>query len=328
LTETVERRTLTNELVFRGTVTAAQSTDVGQGAGLAGAVPIVTRLPLAPGDALDEGGVSIEVSGRPVLVFAGDFPFYRDLAVGDSGPDVNQLETALERMGLKPGRVDGHFDANTADAVRRAWEAVGYVAATAPSPTTIGSDGAEQPVPSYSKVPLAEVAVVPAFPVSATQIRAVVGQSVDGSPITLASGDRFVVVTTSPADAPLVDVGAVVEVVSQDGTRRNGTVASEPVATPDAGGPAEVRFNVAVDEPFTAADVGLGVKVTVQVAEVADVLVVPLVAISSSTSGRTTVNVVDDSGASRTVTVRVGITADGFAQIDGDVTPGERVRVG
>lgn len=51
---------------------------------------------------------------------------HRDLHRGSRGPDVLQLEVALARMGLRPGRVDGRLDAGTQGAVSALYTARGY----------------------------------------------------------------------------------------------------------------------------------------------------------------------------------------------------------
>ena len=52
------------------------------------------------------GDVLVEVTGRPVIALTGPLPAYRDLVVGDIGPDVAQLEQALAAIGFDPGEPD------------------------------------------------------------------------------------------------------------------------------------------------------------------------------------------------------------------------------
>jgi len=130
ITVPVVKRTLSTEVIVRGTVRygAPQSVALGtskvkQGSG------IVTRAP-QPRATLRAGSVAMSVDGRPVFVLPGAIPMHRDLHPGDSGPDVRQLERALAGLGLHPGRVDGRFDRATAAAVssfylRRGWDPMG-----------------------------------------------------------------------------------------------------------------------------------------------------------------------------------------------------------
>ena len=51
---------------------------------------LLTSAPVR-GAVVTEGTAAFVVSGRPVLVLQGAQPAYRDLGIGDSGPDVQQL---------------------------------------------------------------------------------------------------------------------------------------------------------------------------------------------------------------------------------------------
>jgi hypothetical protein len=130
ITVPVERRTLSTEVIVRGTVRfgAAQpavlaTSRVKQGS------DIVTRAPRRKAE-LGIGDVAMAVDGRPVFVLAGALPMSRDLHEGVDGPDVLQLERALARMGFSPGPVDGHYDTGTEAAVssfylRQGWAPFG-----------------------------------------------------------------------------------------------------------------------------------------------------------------------------------------------------------
>jgi peptidoglycan hydrolase-like protein with peptidoglycan-binding domain len=74
---------------------------------------------------LRRGDVLALVDGSPVVVFYGDVQPQRDLAAGDEGDDVLQLESNLAALGFDSAgtlSVDGVFTAQTADAVA-AWKA-------------------------------------------------------------------------------------------------------------------------------------------------------------------------------------------------------------
>jgi peptidoglycan hydrolase-like protein with peptidoglycan-binding domain len=113
----VERRALASEVLGRGTVRfgAPQSVVLPASSLKLGTI-VVSRAPRR-GARLAEGMIVMAVSGRPVFVFRGAVPMYRDLGPGDEGQDVRQLEQALVRSGLAPGTVDGHYDGATAAAV-------------------------------------------------------------------------------------------------------------------------------------------------------------------------------------------------------------------
>ncbi|MFJ8842831.1 peptidoglycan-binding protein [Streptomyces cyaneofuscatus] len=126
ITGTVSAEPLVERLELTGTVAAASRTTM-TGTAPSGAVrAVVTELPVKTGDTVNVGDVVAEVSGRPVLVLPGRFPAYRDLRLGDKGPDVRQLQRALNgRYGVA---VTGTYGTSTATAVKRLYEDSGYEA--------------------------------------------------------------------------------------------------------------------------------------------------------------------------------------------------------
>ena len=72
------------------------------------------------GGMTESGDRLFEVSGYPVFAARGETPFYRDLRLGVRGPDVEQLQLALNKWGHEVS-VTGRFDAATTAAVR-AWQ--------------------------------------------------------------------------------------------------------------------------------------------------------------------------------------------------------------
>src|SRR5919106_298823 len=129
ITVPVERRVLASEVKARGTVrygspqpVVLAASEVKQGSGDS---EIVTTPPRR-GTSVGEGTVAMTVSGRPVFVLQGVMPSHRDLGPGTRGPDVAQLEGALERLGFSPGSVDGVYDGDTAAAVAAWYESQGW----------------------------------------------------------------------------------------------------------------------------------------------------------------------------------------------------------
>ncbi|MFE6911812.1 peptidoglycan-binding domain-containing protein [Streptomyces erythrochromogenes] len=116
----VEKMDLTGkvETASRTTITGVQP----QGTSRA----VVTALPATSGKSLKAGAVVAEVSGRPVLLLPGRFPAYRDLKAGDKGPDVQQLQRALQP--LYGTAVNGTYGQATVEAVRKLYAAAGYEA--------------------------------------------------------------------------------------------------------------------------------------------------------------------------------------------------------
>jgi peptidoglycan hydrolase-like protein with peptidoglycan-binding domain len=81
----------------------------------------ITWLP-SEGDVITRGHRLFEVDGKPVILMYGDVPAYRDLDVGTSGPDVEELEANLSALGFDPGTIDQEFTSSTAAAVAD-WQA-------------------------------------------------------------------------------------------------------------------------------------------------------------------------------------------------------------
>ncbi len=128
ITVPVERRSLESRLVANGDLEYQEPAPIrlaGPVGASAGATQIVTRAPALEA-ALAEGDVFMEVSGRPVFVFQGALPTYRSFEPGVTGPDVQQLEEALVRLGLDPGPVDTVYDDATEAALDQLYALRGY----------------------------------------------------------------------------------------------------------------------------------------------------------------------------------------------------------
>jgi septum formation inhibitor MinC len=129
ITVPVENRQLSNDVTIRGDATYADSVEVKIETGEIGGAAIVTGQVPEVGATLDAATVALEVTGRPVIVLAGDLPVYRSLRVGVSGPDVIQLKQALNAVGIDPGPLDSDvFDAATSSAINALYDRVGYPA--------------------------------------------------------------------------------------------------------------------------------------------------------------------------------------------------------
>jgi peptidoglycan hydrolase-like protein with peptidoglycan-binding domain len=130
ITAPVELRRLESQVVVRGDTAFAGAIDVRvetseleTPAVVSGGVPEV-------GATVNEGDVLLQVAGRPVLVLGGELPAYRTLRPGATGPDVAQLESILQRLGIDPGTVDDRYDQDTGHAVAELFERSGYQAPT------------------------------------------------------------------------------------------------------------------------------------------------------------------------------------------------------
>ncbi|MEL6985462.1 MAG: peptidoglycan-binding protein, partial [Actinomycetota bacterium] len=90
ITVPVEFRTLSQNVIIRGTVRLSDQTPLSVGSAVGSSV--ITRLAKEAGDTIEEGDVVIEVAGRPVIALEGPLPAFRNLIPGLEGPDVEQLQ--------------------------------------------------------------------------------------------------------------------------------------------------------------------------------------------------------------------------------------------
>lgn len=149
VTVAVEERDLTDHFVTRARPDTG-STLIVRLAAASTPLSVVTALPITVGTEVREGQLLAEVSGRPVFVFGGSFPAYRDLRGGDSGPDVRQVQEALVRLTYLT-EISGRVDADTQDALVGLYGDRGYVPAPGADPAeTVAAeqalDDAEQAV--------------------------------------------------------------------------------------------------------------------------------------------------------------------------------------
>lgn len=195
LTATVERTTLTTELTGVGTFEPVGTVLVSAAppAGMAG---VVSATPRAVGEALPWCAPLVEVSGRPVLVLHGDLPAWRDLTVGDTGPDVRQLQTALRECGADV-LADGVFGEYTARAVKALYADAGYAAVTSADSALGGATSAtDASTASTTSMDVAPAAVVNASVVTTLELESEM-ESEPGSTPEPTPG-----ATSEPAPAP------------------------------------------------------------------------------------------------------------------------------
>ncbi|WP_157930680.1 peptidoglycan-binding domain-containing protein [Glycomyces xiaoerkulensis] len=171
-------------------------------------VALASGVPLEAGDEVGAGTVLLEVSGRPMIALPGDVPAYRDLAEGDSGPDVEQLQRALSWFYGTP--VTGEFGARTADDVERLYENLGYEADTVAA--AVEPDPAEGEVPPEGggartgtvervRLPASEAVFLPELPMQVGEVGAEQSAPVEGTVMTLVSGDWKLEAELSEAEA-------------------------------------------------------------------------------------------------------------------------------
>ncbi|MFD9940951.1 peptidoglycan-binding protein [Nonomuraea sp. NPDC059023] len=127
VTAAVERRKLVSTVAVNGTLEYGSPFPITL-AGVVGGPAELQRATRAPRQGrLREGGVLMEVNGRPVFALRGKVPMHRTIAPGTKGDDVEQLQRALRRLGFGTP-VTGVFDGATVAAVTRLYTKGGYEA--------------------------------------------------------------------------------------------------------------------------------------------------------------------------------------------------------
>ncbi|MFI5528844.1 peptidoglycan-binding protein [Kitasatospora sp. NPDC051853] len=256
LTAPVTLRALTPSVVARGEVYPPTRYEVTPRASSAEITQLfVSALAVRPGERVENGRLLAVVSGRPLFVLHGDVPAYRDLKPGSTGPDVAQLQKALEELGFGPGGdPEGSYGRGTAKAVGDYYRSIGQTAPTPGPETRQAVEAARRAVEADQRqlaetaadperqaqlpearrrlaadrealakaeaadgpmVPAGEVVLLPAFPATVTAVNAPVGAPVSGPLLSLAGGGLAVTGRLTPAQAAGVQAGMTVELLAE-----------------------------------------------------------------------------------------------------------------
>jgi len=299
--------------VERGTISATESWDGTLEYGLprtvkSSAAGTITRL-VDQDEPLERGDELYRLNERPVILLLGAVPMYRDLAPGQSGIDVRQLEANLAKLGYARFTVDNAYTASTAAAVR-AWQA---------------DAGADQ----TGTVARGDVVFVPSGG-RVDALHAGVGDVVTpGAPVLDMTGTaKVAVVEADLEDRGRFDLDAKVTVVLPGGAKVPGTVSAMrvvKVAAADsgeggAGGATDAQSIVEVEVALDRAPdelVGAPVEAVVAIDKRADVLLVPVTALLAVAEGGYGLEVVRGDGTTKIVRVDTGLFADGRVEVRG-----------
>jgi peptidoglycan hydrolase-like protein with peptidoglycan-binding domain len=291
-TDIVSRQQLSGTLTYAGSYTLINQAGPG----------VFTALP-APGTVLARGQVAYRVDGRPIPLFYGDSPAWRQLFAGVAdGHDVYELQANLVALGLAPRvlRVDNTFDVVTAIAVRR-WQA------------SLG-------LPQTGIIRPGDAIYMPG-PIRVTAVQPQPGMFAQpGEPVLQAtSTQRIVLVDMNVALEPLVKTGDLVTVALPDGVSTAAatvsTISSVAVAPSGGGqnGPpqsATVAVTISFTDPPAAGTLDLA-PVTVGITNDVHkgVLAVPVMALVAQPDGKFGVEVVEG-GTRHAVIVTTGLYDD------------------
>jgi len=307
---------------------AGSSSSTSSGAGTAAASGTLTTL-AAVGSTIKVGGTFYTVNEEPVVAMYGPLPAYRDMASGDTGTDVTQLQQGLVDLGYDPGSVDGTFGSATMTAVEDWQKAEGWTV-----------DGT---------VHLGQVVFV-AGPSRVIAQLATVGEGVSSGTQILSVGPESPIVTTSESSSQLglLTEGQAVQVQLPDNAIVIGKVTSVGGATSasssgssssgsssgaasSSSGSGATAATVALNDPALGNSLaGSSVNVIVTTNSVKDVLAVPLGALLATSAGQFVVQVPNPDGSLANVSVNPSVYDDtrGVVAVPGaNLSPGERVVV-
>jgi hypothetical protein len=319
---------------------------------------VLTNAP-SVGQTISNGQVLYYVNEQPIVLLYGSVPAYRDLAEGDTGVDVAQLNYDLSALGYVSTAVgeSDDYTAATVTGVEDLQKAIGF--AQTGSLSLVGSSGSSgdgssnpggsspggsSPSGSSSDSTLPE-AVFVGGAVRVTSVSATVGSSVapgvaliDGTSTT-----EQVSIQLDPSLQTQVAVGAAAEIELPDGNTTPGTVSSVgTVATtsggdsgsgPGGGGTTYIPVTVNLTDRAEAGSLDqapVTVRITTSVSR--NVLRVPIDSLLALSEGGYAVEVVGPSGVHRLVGVSTGTFDDvggvvAVTPTSGELAPGDRVVV-
>lgn len=321
-TVNVEKGRLSSMVSLHGTLTRRARSDGSPYAAINQASGTYTELP-ETGDRVGCGDVLQRVDDEPVLLLCGIVPAYRDVAIGDEGKDVRQLNRNLHRLGydadagveIDPG--DDCFTWRTQLALMRLQQDTGFDDVTGalevddavflPGPVRIGKVAGQL---GGAARPGADVAY-------ATSDTLVVQVDLDASQQgEVREGDRARIMLPGNRSAKgRVDrLGSVAQTTEED----------------DVPASATIPAFISLDKPGQARGLDEApVQVEVATRGVQSALSVPVTALVGRSGGGFAVEVVRDGGRRELVAVRLGLfdTTAGRVEVEGDLDERDRVVV-
>lgn len=287
----------------------------------------LTWLP-AVGAVIRRGQRMYGVDGHKVPLLYGSTPLWRELKNGmTDGRDVRELEGNLTALGYGDDlTADDHFSSLTTAAVKRWQDDLGV------AETGIVHPGDVVMQPGALRV---------------TTVSAVPGGAARGTLLTASSTTRQITVNLPVSQQGLAVTGARVRVEFPGGKTAGGRISKVGTVAGSGSGSGESGENnggqaqagqgtqtatipvyIILDRPSAAGRLD-GAPVTVGFTSSLrkGVLAVPVNALLASPGGGYAVVVVDASGRTRRVPVRLGAFADGKVEVSGDLAQGMKVEV-
>lgn len=356
---TVSTGNLVRQTAFSGSAVAENEESLSLAVPTGALRSVVTGRPVTQGTAVNTGQVLTEVNGRPVFVVQSPFPFYRDVRLGDEGPDVVAIQETLKHLGYSLD-ADGEFGLQTETAVRDWYSRNGYTPATqdiedesnsSMSESDPGQEGEQAGdgsgairATTAAFVPYSEIVgvkILPSASLTALPVGAAVGAESETA-IVLGSTTTVVAFKAAPADLTYIAQGSEVS-IEIDGQVSKGNVSSiEPIASSPQDEPTDGRaendetpgtsiVTVIPSDPIQASPAKVRV-VSSQVIVAQEALLVPTIAVIDRGDTNQVVIVRRSGGEFTEVEVTVLGALDGKAAIvplsPSSIHDGDQVRVG
>jgi hypothetical protein len=275
----------------------------------------LTWLP-GTGSLIHQGQTLYQVDNHvPVVLLYGSLPAWRDLTEGTCGSDVSELNHDLVRLGY----------ANSDYISAAGWDCYSWETLNA----VLGLE--EHLGVAYPSGSLLLGSVV--FEPQALRITGtpgVLGVPATGPVLTASSDQQIVTINLNTSQESEVKAGDAVTVTLPDGSTTPGVITEVGSVASGSGTSATIKVFVRLTHPGAAGSLDQApVTVNITTATVPSALVVPVGALLAQPSGQYAVEVIGAGNTRHLVPVTVGIfdDTDGVVQVNGPLTPGERVVV-
>lgn len=262
----------------------------------------ITALPQV-GSKIDRGKKVYDVDAKPVPLFYGTLPFYRDLSDGvDKGPDVKQLEENLKALGFGGfGAPDEKFTAATAAALKKWQKSLGLE-----QTGTFGQG---------------DVVLAPG-PIRISATTAQAGSPAGSEVLKYTGTDKVVTAKLDPKKQSLAQVGSKVGLDISGGKPTEGTITKIGTsADKDPNNPnakPQIEVVIKLDDQAAAGPLdSTPVSVHFTKGKRENVLAVPVGSLLALAEGGYAVEV-DEGGKRRLVAVETGLFSGGKVEIRGE----------
>ena len=326
ITAPVRFNILQATVAIRANVVDSRQTSFGVPDDIGSDLPVVTQLNVRQGSEVDDGTWIMAIAGRPIIAMAGSIPAFRDMSLGESGIDIEELQQNLHQLGFGTGSdAEGVFGEGTEGAVRQLYAHLGFTPALESS-----NAGAKVTMSAY--VPRGEVVFFPTLPEQVVGLNVRLGGTVaSGASVgELGSGSIVIDGQAVPGTQTNVRPGQSASIFSNTSNETFAatvsSIASQPTTDTSTGA---TTYAVALKplSPTRAREmVGQNVQVTIKTASShTKTWIVPVSAITTTANGDSFITVLQKSGHQVNISVTPGLVAGGQESV---VPKDDRLEIG